>query len=77
MATKTISITEEAYERLQARKKGRESFTEVINRITGKSSLLDYAGLLSAKEAKELEERIRNNRKKSSSRTGRIARALR
>lgn len=76
MATKTISITEEAYERLQARKKGGESFTEVINRITGKSSLLDYAGLLSAKEAKTLEEKIMANRKKSSGRTGRIAKAM-
>ncbi len=76
MATKTISITEEAYERLQARKKGGESFTEVINRITGKSSLLDYAGLLSVKEAKELEEKIKDNRKKSSGRIGRTAKAM-
>lgn len=76
MATKTISITEEAYERLQARKKGRESFTEVINRITGKSSLLDYAGLLSANEAKMLEEKIRDSRKKSRSRMERIAKAM-
>ena len=76
MATKTISITEEAYERLQARKKEGESFTEVINRITGKSSLLDYAGLLSAKEAKALEEKIRDNRRKSASRAGRIVKAM-
>jgi predicted CopG family antitoxin len=37
MATKTISITEEAYEALQREKKGKESFTDTILRITKKS----------------------------------------
>jgi len=34
MATKTISITEKAYERLKAYKKRKESFSDVINKIT-------------------------------------------
>jgi len=37
MATKTISITEEAYEALKREKKGRESFTDRILRIAVKS----------------------------------------
>lgn len=36
MATKTISITEEAYEALRREKKYKESFTETILRITKK-----------------------------------------
>ncbi len=34
MGTKNISLTEEAYERLRARKRGDESFTELVLRLT-------------------------------------------
>ncbi len=51
MATKTISITEEAYGRLLAKKRSHESFSEIINRITNKVNLLDFAGILTEEEA--------------------------
>lgn len=35
MATKSLTITEEAYERLKSQKKSDESFTETILRLTG------------------------------------------
>ena len=35
MATKTITVTEEAYERLRAMKREEESFTDVLLRLTG------------------------------------------
>ncbi|WP_247729514.1 antitoxin VapB family protein [Halovivax limisalsi] len=35
MGTKTITVTEEAYESLEAHKRDDESFTEAILRITG------------------------------------------
>jgi predicted CopG family antitoxin len=38
MATKTISITEKAYEALLREKRNKESFTEIILRITKKSN---------------------------------------
>jgi predicted CopG family antitoxin len=40
MATKTISITQKAYEALLREKKNKESFTETILRITKKSNKL-------------------------------------
>ncbi|MEK6941472.1 MAG: antitoxin VapB family protein, partial [archaeon] len=36
MSTKTISVTDEAYGRLYNKKKEKESFSEVILRLTGK-----------------------------------------
>ena len=54
MATKTISITEEAYERLKTRKEKNESFTDVINRVTGKRSIMELAGILSKEEGEKL-----------------------
>ena len=35
MTTKTITITEDAYERLRAMKREDESFTELVLRLTG------------------------------------------
>lgn len=59
MATKCITITVEAYERLAAQKKDRESFSDVINRtITKKGSLLDLVGLLTPKEAEEMRRHV-------------------
>jgi len=40
MATKTISVTDEAYMALLREKKGEESFTETILRITARSGKL-------------------------------------
>ena len=65
MSTKTISITEEAYERLRTRKAGKESFTDVINRLTGRTSLLGFFGVLSDKSANGIERAMKESRKKS------------
>jgi predicted CopG family antitoxin len=47
MATKTITITEDAYERLKARKRDGESFTETIIRITdGEREVMDGFGAM-------------------------------
>lgn len=51
MATKTITITTQAYEKLAAMKTGNESFSEVITKLTAKGSILDLVGTLTDKEA--------------------------
>ncbi|GEM_PF-431933 len=62
VATKCITITTEAYSKLAALKTNNESFSDVINKITKKSSLFDLVGLLTPKEGKELEESINETR---------------
>lgn len=56
MATKCITITTEAYERLASKKKENESFSEVINRIVPRYTPFDLIGLLTHKDAKELKK---------------------
>lgn len=54
MATKTISISEDAYHRLVRLKREGESFTDVIQRVTGGADLNRYAGSISGELAAEL-----------------------
>lgn len=72
MAIKTISITEEAYGRLKALKREKESFTNAILRLTKKRSLLDLAGILAKREASELRKRIKEGRKISRKRLDKL-----
>jgi len=68
MGTKNISISEEAYERLAAMKRPNESFTEVVNRLTRRRSILELAGTLTEKEGDEIRGEIFELRKASSRR---------
>lgn len=76
MATKTISIGEDAYELLASNKKKSESFTEVIKRLTKKHSLMELAGILTDKEAEDLKQHIKERRKTMRSRITKITEAL-
>ena len=58
MGTRNISISDQAYAKLAAMKGPRESFTDVINRLAGKKSVLDLAGVLSAREAADLRSNV-------------------
>jgi len=65
MATKTISVSTDAYDILKANKLPDESFTDVIKRIASKTSMMSFFGILSKKEADELEKNVREGRKKT------------
>ena len=65
MATKNISITEEAYSRLANLKRNNESFSEIIVRVTGKANLRDFFGALSKKKADELADSINKKREEN------------
>jgi predicted CopG family antitoxin len=76
MATKTISLDEEAYERLKARKKEGESFSETVKRLAGERSWNEITGILSEDEAANLAAAIEEGRTKSSERSDRLTAAL-
>ncbi len=61
MATKTISITEDAYGRLAALRKGNESFSEIIGELTNKANIFDFFGVLNKEDADKLEKSIKES----------------
>ncbi len=73
MATKSITVTNEAYERLASYKEENESFSDVINKLAKKNSLLDLVGILSKKEANEVEKHVKDLRKRLRKRLDKVA----
>jgi predicted CopG family antitoxin len=65
MGTKTIGLREDAYERLKARKREDESFTDLVNRLLDESTAdwREGFGSLSTDEAADLEAFSREARK--------------
>ena len=62
MSTKTITITEEAYELLASRKETSDSFSDAIKKHFKKESLLSLIGVLTSKEANDLRKDITERR---------------
>lgn len=77
MATKTLTITEDAYERLAQHKRDYESFSDVIVKYFPKHSLMEIAGILSHEQAERLRKHVAESRKRSRERMRRIALRLR
>ncbi len=77
MGTKNIAISDEAYQMLKALKKSGESFTDVIERMTRKSAVLELTGILSAKDTANVERHVKDLRKQSAARIITTAEGLR
>lgn len=58
MPVRTLTVTEQAYERLARLKRPGESFTDVILRLTGRSSLRGLPDLVTPAEARALAEAV-------------------
>lgn len=62
MGTKTISLADDAYDRLKAEKRENESFSDTVRRLTAGVRLADYYGVLSDETANEVEAIIAERR---------------
>jgi predicted CopG family antitoxin len=64
MGTKTIGVRDDVYERLKARKREDESFTDLMNRLLDETTVewREGFGTLSAQDAAELEQFVAESR---------------
>jgi predicted CopG family antitoxin len=62
MGTKTISLADDAYEKLKAHKREGESFSDVVRRLAGGVTLSEYYGVLDEGTADDLERVIEERR---------------
>jgi predicted CopG family antitoxin len=65
MATKTLTITEDAYNLLKSDKLESESFSQLVTRHFGKKkfNLMDYFGILSIQERDNIKKFLEDKRK--------------
>ena len=62
--SKSIRLSEEAYERLAAHERDDETFSDVVLRLAGERSLPELAGVLSDDEADALREAVEERRER-------------
>jgi predicted CopG family antitoxin len=60
--SKSVRLSEEAYERLKALRREDETISDVVLRLTGERSFLELAGILSDEQADALEDAIEDRR---------------
>ena len=63
MASRTISLSEDAYEVLLASKRPGESFSDVVRRLARRRSLTDLAGAVDRKAAESIATAIEADRR--------------
>jgi predicted CopG family antitoxin len=74
VGTKTISLADDAYEKLKTHKREGESFSDVVRRLAGGVALSEYYGLLDEETADDLERVIEERREeRSTTHRGRVS----
>lgn len=68
MSTKTVSLSEDAYEALLAMKRPGESFSDIVRRLTRRSSLTELATVMDPKAAQAVATAVEANRRERISR---------
>lgn len=63
MGTKTISLADDAYDRLKAEKREGESFSDVVRRLTKGVDMESYYGVLSTETGDELAAIVADRRR--------------
>ncbi len=76
MATKSITIEEDAYNMLKSWKERNESFSDVVRKLASRPKLTDFVGLLRGEQGERLEKVIREKRAASRKRAVRRFREL-
>ena len=71
--SKSIRLSEEAYERLASHKRDDETFSDVVLRLAGERSLLDIAGILDDGEADALRDAVEERRERRNEELERVA----
>ncbi|WP_089384926.1 DUF7557 family protein [Halorubrum vacuolatum] len=64
--SKSIRLSDDAYERLEAHKRTDETFSDVVLRLAGERSLLEIAGILSDDDAADVRDAIAERRDRRS-----------
>ncbi|MHB8587057.1 MAG: antitoxin VapB family protein [Thermoplasmatota archaeon] len=77
MAVKTLTITEDAYQRLASLKKTDESFSELIRRLVPRQPISDLIGALDAQEGAAMAASMTRTRRELDASAGRVAKGLR
>jgi predicted CopG family antitoxin len=60
--SKSIRLSEDAYERLAAHKREDETFSDVVLRLAGERSLMEIAGILTDEEADSMRAAVKERR---------------
>lgn len=71
VASRTVNLSQEAYDLLASLKQDRESFSDVVKRLAGERSLLEIVGVLDEQQAEKLHERIEAGRDRARRRRAR------
>ncbi|WP_135853877.1 antitoxin VapB family protein [Halorussus salinus] len=62
--SKSVRLSEEAYERLETLRREDETVSDVVLRLAGEQSLLELAGILSDEQADALETAVEERRRR-------------